>query len=139
MAESKISRDSDLLTDLQTIHDLCVSDAIEGTVFSKSWVLSLLVKVINVLEVEEKKGEHKVNEIDVKEEVEPHQRTSSVHQDTDGITASSSSTKNGSRDVTDKNDETVSSGEDKPFDEGLENELCRLWDASMNTVCRSIL
>ena len=134
MAESKISRDSDLLTDLQTIHDLCVSDAIEGTVFSKSWVLSLLVKVINVLE---KKGEpHKVNEIDVKEVVKPHQRTSSVHQDTDVITVSSSSTKNGSGDATDKNDE---SGEDKAFDEGLENELCRLWDASMNTVCRSIL
>ena len=133
MAESKISRNSDLLTDLQTIHDLCVSDAIEGTVFSKSWVLSLLVKVINVLE---KKGEHKVNEIDVKEEVKPHQRTLSVHQDTDVITVSSSSTKNGSGDATDKNDE---SGEDKAFDEGLENELCRLWDASMNTVCRSIL
>ena len=42
--------DSSYQIDLQVLSHVCAADAIEGTVFSKAWVLSLLVKMIHVIQ-----------------------------------------------------------------------------------------
>lgn len=91
-------------------------DKIGSTVFSKAWVLALLVKAVRCVPTEKGSGEEKEYGSDLEGE------SSKVVE------------------VGESSKVTANDGEgDRVLDLGLEEELCVLWDASMNTVsARSI-
>ena len=160
--------DSSYQIDLQALSHVCATDAIEGTVFSKAWVLSLLVKMIHVIqpmgEVEERsedlEGEGRVRKVYEEGGDQRKRKHSSMEEDIcvsktlkderfhDGMKASGSQEtlheqsmehmRSNNTDSTGDNNVIMQGDPEQDdiekFDEGTENDLCQLWDATANTV-----
>lgn len=116
----------DAASDLETNDDLPLeenSDAIGETVFSKSWVLSLLVKAVSIV-AEEGGGSHKLAP-----------SGTFAEQCKDSPQSGRESTENeGEVKKEDEQDEEKEKDDVMELDEQVENDLCQLWDASMNEV-----
>lgn len=116
--------------DEDVIHQLNVADAVEGTVFSKSWVFSLLVQLVNYISKPTNKLQHETKH--------SSDSTKSVTNDTDDNTDNEDEVKlqcetgHNNSHVT-EGIEPTDDGDDN-IDEHLENDLCKLWDASTNIV-----
>ena len=146
----------------ETLSDLYKEDSIGNTVFSKVWVLSVLVRVIKAVSIEqdqtqlEKNGGTNMNRPQPnfnsinKSDTCSEEDTSFVNEDTVGGTTASVDidsnvlSKNMSDDESATipraevmgNDSMKKSGDGSvlELEEQLEGQLCALWDASMNEV-----
>lgn len=153
--------------DLQALSHMCAADAIEGTVFSKAWVLSLLVKMINVIqpmvevekESEDWEGEGRVGKVYEEGGDQRKRKHSSMEEDVcfsktlkderfhDGEASGLQETLQEQSIERMRSNNTSSTGDNniimqgdpeqdgiEKFEEGTENDLCQLWDATANTV-----
>lgn len=153
--------------DLQALSHMCAADAIEGTVFSRAWILSLLVKMIDVIQPmgevekggEDTEGDGRVGKL-YEEGGDQHKRKHSSMEEHvcvsktlederfyDGEASGSQETlqeqsiehiRSNSTDSTGDNNVIIQrdleQDDIEKFDEGTENDLCQLWDATANTV-----
>lgn len=99
-------------------------DEIAGTVFSKSWVLALLVRTVEYVSPREEEREVHVSDTYLQQECEDGREKTVNGEDEE-----SSKVRGHSGDL--KN--AGSDGDN--MDSSLEEDLCLLWDASMNSVC----
>ena len=147
MAECK---DDDALNDSSSDHDdksivhLNSKDTIEGTVFSKSWVFTLLVRLVKLIDHSKSLPEPAHTSDD-----QIHDTRSPSHSEDNSLGESDSTAPNRLElDVSVVkcfNDNTAeyehstaqTTIEILLDEESLENELCKLWDASTNVVCTS--
>ena len=146
----------------ETLSDLYKEDSIGNTVFSKAWVLSVLVRVIKAVSIEqdqtqlEKNGGTNMNRPQPnfnsinKSDTCSEEDTSFVNEDTVGGTTASVDIDSNvlSKNMSDDgsatipraevmgNDSMKKSGDGSvlELEEQLEGQLCALWDASMNEV-----
>ena len=103
------------------------NDAIGDSVFSKAWVLSLLVKAVSLVEVEEEE----------EEEEEGERRRKKNKDGTDTAKRQDSSDRRGAKKKA--QDKLEKEEADLELDEEIENDLCQLWDASVNEVRLGVL
>jgi len=118
-------------------------DSVGDTVFSKSWVLSLLVMVVRSVQGEETiANDSKMEDVSNGEQIEGGVSLESG----EGSMASDSSSycdtakeetrrKSSDSSVQRKEGEEEEEEEEEAISEDLENDLCRLWDVSVNHVC----
>ena len=130
------------------------SDAIGDTVFSKAWVLSLLVKAVEAVHCHEKTSGSP--EMIIRESESKHPGVTVMDDDTQtagrscvpgsseqpllggsGGDVEQQQEEKGAGDLEERSREVgeeTAEGGSQEISESLENDLCRLWDASMNPV-----
>lgn len=120
------------LADQSIVVQLNSEDTIEGTVYSKSWVFALLVRLVDYVRTDD--------EISVdrsKTDSDPSKDRKGdryvIHEDQFVNTGDHSAAEDGSKQREENNGGSLRAT-DLEIDEGLENELCKLWDASTNAV-----
>ena len=105
-----------------TVAGLTTEDTIEGTSFSKSRVISLLLRLLESVRKDVGDSSMQINDL----------KNSSFCTDA----------RPPDRDQTSDNGDQLKRASHivkLDLDECLEHELCKLWDASVNPVCQSIL
>ena len=125
------------------IHSLSNKDTIENTVFSKSWVLSLLVRLVQLIENNDdstNSNSSRTSNIGGLEMCNQDDSQNDSQQDCNHnvsvecvMSIDSSETCVSTVECSSK-DHVITAGAGF-LNEGLENELCKLWDASTNAVC----
>ena len=122
-------------------------DNIGDTVFSKSWVLSLLVMVVKAVQKDEvlthdsklEDASHKKLRGDESECLRSSKNTDDVMNAEDDGTCVKGDIllrkEEEEEKVEEQEKEEEETEEEEEINEDLENDLCRLWDVSVNHVC----
>lgn len=109
-------------------------DEIAGTVFSKSWVLALLVRTVEYVSLPEEREEGEVQMIG--QECGNGRKQAEVNDvGTESPKVKVQVGRSGAESADHHADDV--SNKDGNMDPALEEDLCLLWDASMNSVSRS--
>ena len=111
---------------------LTSEDTIEGTVFSKSWVFALLVRLVDYVRSNNRA-------MDSDREDGSLQECELVKENDIDLSPSEDNARKCTSSPLALQSGKVAEDDLKRMDEGLENELCKLWDASMNVVCMTMI
>ena len=137
MADSNVTeKEENLESDLRAVIELSNKDTVEGTVFSKSWVLGLLVRLVEGVQ----DGDRVLRDEEFPVCQTSCETTSLAEKGAEKCNSDSPNEKETrGRKILTEEGQSVDSiksvpQQDNVLEEGLENDLCKVWDASMNAV-----